>query len=166
MEKKQRKKIIILIVILILIDQILKIIFTLKNIVIGNEEGLSLGIIAQIKKENNFQYLFITIIAIIALAKYVTSNNTFIKMDSKIIISFSIAGAISNLIDRIFIGGIINYINIPKFESINLGYIYIAITWIGMAAILTKYTSKAISEKKNEIQLKKEVKDEKRDNSK
>ena len=39
-------------------------------------------------------------------------------------------------------------INIPKFTPINLSYVYFIITWIGMAVILTKYTSDRIKEKK------------------
>mgnify|MGYP002870200010 CR=1 FL=1 len=51
--------------------------------------------------------------------------NTYIKMDSRVVISFAIAGCISSIIDRIWNGGVINYINIPNFTSLNLGYVYI-----------------------------------------
>ena len=70
-------------------------------------------------------------------------------MNSRVILSFTIAGAISNTIDRLWNGTTINYINMPKFSSLNLAYIYFIITWIGMAIILTKYTSQRILEKKN-----------------
>ena len=69
-------------------------------------------------------------------------------MNSRVILSFTIAGAISNAIDRVWNGGTINYINIPNFSALNLSYVYFIITWIGMAVILTKYTSDRLKEKK------------------
>ena len=144
MEKKKEKKIIIsLIIVLILLDQIVKFIMILhgKNIV------------KDIENVDNIKYILLNIVAIIVFTKYMKSNNSYIKFDSKIIITFAIAGAVSNLIDRVVKGNIVNYINIPNFVSINLAYIYIAITWIGMAVILTKYTRNRLKENKiqNEI---------------
>ena len=147
MNNKQAKKLIILIIILIAIDQILKIIFLTSGVQIGNTEGWNLGLINYESSENNIQYMLIGIIAIVALVRYIKGDNTYIKMDSKVVISFAIAGCISNLIDRVWNGGTINYINMPSFSSLNLGYIYIVITWIGMAVILTKYTYERIKEK-------------------
>ena len=147
MNKKQAKILIILITVLVLIDQIIKIASVLSNAIIQTTNNQ--------KAENNISYILISIIAIILLVRYIKRNNIYIKMDSRIILSFAIAGCISNLIDRIWNGGIINYINIPKFVPLNLGYIYILVTWIGMAAILTRYTVERINEK-----------NEKRNNSK
>lgn len=150
MKNKEKKILIILIVVLILLDQIFKIIFLASNLKIGNVSGFSLGITQNIKSQNNIQYILISIIAILALVRYITRNNMFIKLDSKIIISFAIAGCFSNLLDRIWNGAVINYINIPNFTSLNLAYFYILVTWIGMAAVLTKYTSERIKERKND----------------
>lgn len=147
MSKKQAKILMVLIVILVVIDQIIKIALLLSNGIIQAANNQ--------KTENNISYILISIIAIIVLVRYIKRNNTYIKMDSRIIISFAIAGCISNLIDRIWNGETINYINIPNFVPLNLAYIYILVTWIGMAAILTKYTVERINEK-----------NEKRNNSK
>ena len=147
MRDKEKKIIIILTIALVLIDQILKIILLTTNVKVGNENVFSIGILEREKTENNIQYILISIIAIIVLIRYITRNNTYIKTNSRVIISFAIAGVISNLIDRIWNQGTINYININKFASVNFGYIYIAITWIGMAIILTKYTMERIKEK-------------------
>lgn len=136
MNKKQKILIFILIIGLIIIDQILKITYiTTQNFSIE-------------KSSDNISYILISIMAIIILARYILNNNSFIRMDSKIILSFAIAGATSNIIDRIWIGNVINNIKIPSFTDINLSYIYILITWIGMAIILTKYTINRIKEKK------------------
>ena len=149
MKEKERKKLIILIIILTAVDQIIKIFIYKTNIKIIAENGWGIGILNNTKTENNVAYILISILAVIALVRYIKSNNTFIKMDSRVILSFSIAGAISNAIDRLWNGGTINYINIPKFSSLNLSYVYFIITWIGMAVILTKYTTNRIKEKKD-----------------
>ena len=148
MKEKERKILTILILSLILIDQILKIFLYKSNFQIINNNGWGIGVFNNTKTENNLAYILISIIAVMALVRYIKSNNTFIKINSRVILSFSIAGAISNAIDRIWNGGTINYINIPNFSALNLSYVYFLITWIGMAAILTKYTSDRMKEKK------------------
>ncbi len=148
MKPKEKKIVIILIISLIIIDQILKIVLYKSNFNILNASGWGIGVLANQKSENNTAYILISIIAVIMLVRYINSNNTYIKMNSRIVLSFSIAGAISNAIDRVWNGGTINYINLPHFSSINLSYVYFIITWIGMAMILTKFTRDRIIEKK------------------
>ena len=148
MKPKEKKIVIILIIALIILDQIAKILIFKTNMTLINEAGWGIGIITNQKSENNLAYILISIIAVMMLVRYINSNNTFIKTNSRVILSFAIAGAISNAIDRVWNGGTINYINIPKFTPINLSYVYFIITWIGMAVILTKYTSDRIKEKK------------------
>ena len=149
MKLKEKKIIYILIIALILIDQIAKVLIFKTNITSVNEDGWGIGVLANQKSENNIAYILISIVAVMMLVRYINSNNTFIKKDSRVILSFAISGAISNSIDRIWNGGTINYINIPNFTPINLSYVYFIITWIGMAVILTKYTNDRIKEKKN-----------------
>ena len=148
MKDKEKKILIVLIAILVLVDQVLKIVMYNSKIQIINSTGLGIGIINNTKTENNIAYILFSIIAVIMLIRYISSNNSYIKMNSRVILSFAIAGAISNAIDRVWNGGTINYINIPKLSALNLSYIYFIITWIGMAVILTKYTSDRIKEKK------------------
>ena len=148
MKEKEKNIIIILVIVLILIDQILKIVLYNTSFKIMAESGWGIGIINNTKTENNLVYILISILAVMALVRYIKSNNTFIKMNSRVILSFSIAGAISNAIDRVWNGGTINYIIIPNFSALNFSYVYFIITWIGMAVILTKYTSDRIKEKK------------------
>lgn len=149
MKPKEKKIIYILIIALIIIDQIAKILIFKTDITLINNAGWGIGILTNQKSENNIAYILISIVAVMMLVRYINSNNTFIKKDSRVILSFAISGAISNSIDRIWNGGTINYINIPNFTPINLSYVYFIITWIGMAVILTKYTSARIKEEKN-----------------
>ena len=148
MKDKEKRILIILVSALVIVDQIIKIIMYNSKIQIINSIGWGIGVLNNIKTENNLAYILISIVAVIALVRYIKSNNSYIKMYSRIILSFSIAGAISNAIDRVWNGGTINYINIPNFSALNLSYVYFIITWIGMAVILTKYTSDRIKEKK------------------
>ena len=136
MNKKQKIIIIVLIVLLILLDQIFKIV-NINNIEINKDSN------------NNISYILISVPAIIIIIRYMLSNNIFIKMDTRVILTFAIAGATSNVIDRVWLGNVINYIDIPNFTPVNLAYIYIAITWVGIAIILTKYTVNRIKEKHN-----------------
>ena len=169
MKPKEKKIVIILIISLIIIDQILKIVLYKSNFNILNESGWGIGVLANQKSENNIAYILISIIAVIMLVRYINSNNTFIKTDSRVILSFAIAGAISNAIDRVWNATTINYINIPKFTPLNLSYVYFIITWIGMAVILTGYTSKRINERKqkaSKAKFKGNFEDESKNNSK
>ena len=148
MKPKEKKIITILIIALILVDQILKIVLFKTNIILINASGWGIGVIDNSKTDNNIAYILISIIAVMMLVRYINSNNTFIKTNSRVILSFAIAGAISNAIDRVWNGSTINYINFPNFSSLNLSYVYFIITWIGMAVILTRYTRNRVIEKK------------------
>ena len=138
MNKKQKIIILILIIGLIIIDQMLKITYIAT-------QGINIE-----KAADNTSYILISIVAIITMIRYIVSDNSFIKIDSRIILSFAIAGATSNVIDRLWVGDVINNIKMPSFTDINLSYIYILIMWIGMAIILTRYSIKRIKEKKSE----------------
>lgn len=125
--KKNVKRFSIFIFVMVFLDQITKYIF-LKN-------GKAL---APVGEQNNAYYILVSIIIVIMIIRYMSSNNTFIKSDTKIILSFATAGAIGNVIDRILRGYVICFIKLGDFFNVNLAYIYVAISWIGMAAILTK----------------------------
>ena len=138
MSQKEKKIVLILVIILIVIDQIIKIIYI-------NSEEFSI-----IENQENGTYIITNLIAIIVMISYISRDNNFIKTNTRILISMIIAGAVSNLIDRIWLKSIINYIDIPKFTQINLAYIYIAIGWIGIAIILANNTAKIVR-RRNEI---------------
>lgn len=148
-DKKQRNIIILLIVITLIIDQITKILAYKMGIFTINEDDTN---------SNNGYYIIITIIIILMIIRYILNNNLFVKLNAKIILSFGISGAIGNLIDRIWIKRVITFINLGNKLELNMAYIYIIIAWIGMAAILTKNSSKFIKEAKNKINRFKEDK--------
>ena len=83
------------------------------------------------------------------IIRYISNENTFIKLDTKVILTLAISGAIGNLIDRIWNKNVIIFMDLGKSIYLNFAYIYVLIAWIGLAAILTKNTMKILKEKKH-----------------
>ena len=137
MKKKEKIIIYIIISILLLIDQISKIIAMNRGWTIQNTNT-----------SNNGYYVFINIIIVFMLIRYIFNNNSFIKTFTRIILSFGISGGIGNLIDRIWNKNVILFINLNNHIELNISYVYILIAWIGMAVILTKDSAKFLHEKK------------------
>lgn len=141
MKKKEKIIIYIFIIILLLIDQITKIIAIKNGYTIQNTNTNSNG-----------YYIFINIIIVLMIIRYIFNNNLYIKMQTRIILSFAIAGGIGNLIDRVWNKRVIVFINLNNHLELNLSYIYIFISWIGMAIILTINTTKFLKNKKEKIE--------------
>ena len=139
-DKKQKIIIIALIVVTLLIDQITKFISYKIGSIIVNENSANI---------NNGYYIIISIIIILMIIKYISNNNSFIKLDTRIILSFGISGAIGNLIDRIWFNKAITFINLENKLELNIAYIYIIIAWVGMAVILTNNSWKMIKDQKS-----------------
>ena len=137
MKKKEKCIVFILIIFLLLIDQITKIIALKKWWIVKNSNNGSNG-----------YYILISIIIIFMLFRYILNNNTFIKLYTRIILSFGISGGIGNLIDRIWNKNVILFINLNNHIELNISYIYILISWIGMAVIFTKDSVKFLQDKK------------------
>ena len=131
--KKDNKIIFGTIVCFFMLDQITKIIAIKNGYMIENTNTGSNG-----------YHILINIIVIGMIFKYIFNDNIFIKIETKIVLSIAIAGAIGNLLDRIWNKNVIVFINLGKNIELNLAYFYIIIAWIGMAIILTKNTMKII----------------------
>ena len=154
-ENKQRKKQLIifalLIVILILIDQITKIvIYNIGEIKIW-ENGLVLHVVEStqgafgIGQNSGVMFIITNIIVLGIIFKFLTSQNQIIDTKTKVCLSLILAGGLSNLIDRIFRGHLVNIIDFTKimnFPVINLADIFVAIGWILLAAFFAVYTVK------------------------
>lgn len=148
--KKENKKIAILTIFLGIIDQISKIWIILINKEIPIfQTGIVLRIAEKenIDVTNNLTHILLAIIAVIVMVRYITSNNQFIRKKSKIILSFGIAGIISNSIDRVIRGNVVTFIDFGKNTTLNLSYIYLTIAWVGFIIILLKNSTKGVGEK-------------------
>lgn len=135
---KDRKLLIIIFIIALVLDQVTK--------VIGYVNGWNININGD--NSNNGYYIIMTIIIVIMIIRYISNENTFIKLDTKVILTLAISGAIGNLIDRIWNKNVIIFMDLGKSIYLNFAYIYVLIAWIGLAAILTKNTMKILKEKK------------------
>ena len=135
-EKKDRKILIVIFLIALILDQISKIIAYKNGWNISSEAS------------NNGYNIVITLIIVLMLIRYISNDNTFIKLDTKIILTLAISGAIGNLIDRIWNQNVIIFIDLGKSIHLNFAYIYVLIAWIGFAAILTRNTMVIIKNRK------------------
>ena len=148
MKEKQNKKILLIIFLIALIlDQVSKI--------ISYANGWNINL--NTDTSNNGYYIVMTIIIVLMIIRYISNENTFIKLDTKIILTLAISGAVGNLIDRIWNKNVIIFVDLGKSINLNFAYIYILIAWVGLAAILTKNTMKILKEKgmrKNEYKNK------------
>ena len=176
-KKKIKKQYIILSIIvftIILIDQLIKIYVSNVNqsTIIPNILELSFN------KNTNSDYgmpqnslvmnIIANLIIIAIIIKFITTQNDYIDQKFKIFLSFILAGGISNLIDRIFRGYVLEYINItainiPKF---NIADIFVIIGWISVAAIFASFTVKELRQNKINKEVKRKIEEEKNQKSK
>lgn len=140
MNKKKILVLIIIAILIIFIDQFSKIIIVEKG------EIKLLGEIVQIKTTKNtgaaFNFLNENILGVIAtdiivlfiLLKFIIKNQKNINKLTNCSLIFIISGGISNLIDRVFKGGVIDFIDISNiiknFPIFNIADVFIVIGFI------------------------------------
>lgn len=139
MKENQSKKILLIIfAVTLILDQVSKIIYY--------ENGWNINL--NTDTSNNGYYIVMTIIIVLMIIRYISNENTFIKLDTKIILTLGVSGAIGNLVDRIWNQNVIIFMDLGKSIYLNFAYIYVLIAWVGLAAILTKNTMKILKEKR------------------
>ena len=147
----------LIILFLLVIDQILKF-FALKNnnLVLINQI-LKIGIYQNqngtygVNTNSTIMYVLTNLIIIVIAFKFITSENQFVDRKNKFFLSLIIAGGISNSIDRIFRGYVVEFIDFTDFIKLpifNFADIYILIGWISMVAIFTVFTANEIKNRK------------------
>lgn len=145
----------LLIPILILIDQITKLIvikFANEEIitinkfisihVVGNT-GIALGI----NSGENIRNILLSLVFIIIILKFLKNQKDNIDKKTEIILYMILAGGISNLIDRIIRGAIVDFISIGIFPIFNLADILIVTGWILFIIFLVFYSRKEVKQK-------------------
>ena len=125
MKNKLVKSMIILIIILIIIDQTSKILITkflnepLGNEFVGiqivNNTGMAFGF-----NNGNVKNIFLTIFVIAIVIGFIKNQAERIDKKTKIALSIVLAGGISNLIDRIFRGAILDLLKFINFQYLIL----------------------------------------------
>ena len=79
----------------------------------------------------------------------IKSDNQFVTKKTKILLSFAFAGGISNIIDRIFRGNVVEFIDFTNLPAFNIADICIAIGWIAFVAIFASFSAKELSNKRH-----------------
>lgn len=149
--KKKVIKIIITIFILLVLDQVAKLYMLMEKPQIELFHGfLSLSYVENtgsafgIASGNLLTVMVSNLIILAIIVKFMI--NQFDRMDklTKIILCIVLAGGISNLIDRIAHGFVVDYIKIDlfSFPVFNLADIYIVVGWIMLVFLTAKYTFK------------------------
>ena len=132
MKNKTLKMLIIIAIVLIVVDQLIKIlsIQLLKN-PIGNDlfglelvhnTGMAFGF-----NDGNIKNIILTTFVLLVIFNFIKNQIERIDRKTTIALSFVIAGGISNLIDRIFRGSVIDFIKIYKIPNFNFADICIVI---------------------------------------
>ena len=150
-EKTKKTCICVSVIILILIDQIV------KYFIEYNKELLPLNVIGDFLQISYYQntgiafgigignvviFIICNIIILGIIAKFIISQNQRLDEKNKFILSLVLAGGTSNLIDRIFRGYVVDYIDITpliKFPIFNMADILICVGAIGFAVEVLKY---------------------------
>lgn len=159
-EKKLNKEAILLIsivVIIVLIDQVLKIwvqnvgeiniIPKILSFKITQNTSAAYGI----GSNSTMMYVLTNLVILGVIFKFITTQNEFIDRKLKVFLSFILAGGISNVIDKIIRGYVIEFIdfkqviNLPVF---NLADLFVLIGWVSIAAIFASFTVKEWRSKK------------------
>lgn len=142
--KEKKKKInkfdiaiIIIIIAIIVIDQISK-------IIVQNTYSMSAEL------NSRMTYIVTNLIIIVLITRFMLSQNQFIDKILKIFLSFIVAGGISNLIDRIARGYVLEWINISRIEWLpmfNIADIFVLAGWILVVGKFTYFTAKELRQK-------------------
>ena len=159
-EKIEKEKILLLIVVLfiIIIDQGIKLYVTkiqeiqvipniLKFSVMQNTKpayGIGSG--------STFMYVLTNLVVLSVIFKFITTQNEYVDIKLKIFLCFILAGGISNIIDRLIRGYVVEFIdftqiiNLPVF---NIADLFTLVGWVSIAAIFAVFTINEWRDKKN-----------------
>lgn len=156
-----KKKIgIIIIIIVILLDQLTKMLMINKQVTIipnlleftyTKNTGMAFGI----ANSKMFLIILVSILILGIIFKLIKERETQIDKNILLSLYFILAGGISNLIDRIFRGYVVDFIdiNILNFPHFNIADICITLGTFVIIVIVIKslFESEKIGDDKNEI---------------
>ena len=157
MKKKEKKKLYlilaIMIFLIIFIDQLSKVLV----IHYGEITWISDKIVLKPTEMQNSMYdetsrgvTILTNLVIVAIIfGIIKSDNQFVTKKTKILLSFAFAGGVSNVIDRLCRGNVVEFINIGNFPAFNIADVCILIGWVSFVAIFASFSSKELTKKKS-----------------
>lgn len=145
--KKVLKIVITVCIIIIAIDQLSKFLITqFIPSTVGNEyfgieitenTGMAFGF-----NSGNTKNIFLSLIVIFIIISFIRNQKEQLEPKVLIAISMALGGGISNIIDRIFRGGVLDFIKILFIPNFNIADLCICIGWILIVVFLIIYTKK------------------------
>lgn len=150
----------LLILVLIIIDQVTKFLIIkdgvkfkelvpdLLNLEYVENTGGAFGV----AQGNIGTFIISNIVVLGIIIRFMFIQKDRIDLKTNIMLCFVLSGGISNLIDRIFRGFVVDFIeiipiiNFPKF---NFADVYIVLGWVFLALFFAMYTIKEIKAKEN-----------------
>lgn len=146
------KLIISLTILLILLDQITKIIVQyyyqepiggdILSITLIQNTGMAFGF-----HDGNTKNIILTSLILFIIINFIRNQKDRIDAKTAVAISMILAGGISNLIDRIIQGGIVDFIKLKNFAVFNVADCYIVVGWILLVIFLIKFNQEIVGGK-------------------
>ena len=159
-KKKKMKFIIIFVILLIVVDQTTKFAATImqeNKIIIENVFQFALeenkGGAFGVGQDSTGTFIITNVIVLGTIIRFILLQLE--KMDNKTIVMLCLilAGGFSNLVDRLFRGYVVDFINIfpnANLPIFNFADTYIIVGWVVLAAIFAGYTYKELQESKKQ----------------
>lgn len=145
----------LLIPILIFLDQITKLIVIKfvadKTVIINKFISLQVtgntGIAFGINSGANIKNILLSLVFIVIIVKFLKNQKNNIDKKTEIILYMILSGGISNLIDRIIRGAVVDFISVGIFPIFNIADIFIVTGWILFIISLVIYSSREVKQK-------------------
>ncbi len=163
--KEKKKHIYVIIFAILIVDQIIKIILSVIGDITVIPNVLQFHIVQNtqgtygVDTDSTILYVFTNIIVLGIVYRFLKIENQFVDTKLKIFLSFVLAGGISNLIDRLVRGYVVEYIdftNVVPLPILNLADIFIIIGWICIVARFASFTVNEWRKSKEEKNIKNE----------
>lgn len=148
MKNKTVRLIVILVIILVLLDQVSKLVVSnlseLPSIndsvkfEITTNTGLAFGF----NDGSNVKNMFIMAFVLAIVIRFIINQIELIDTKTAVALSMVLSGGVSNLIDRIFRGAVLDFIKIYKFPIFNIADVLVIIGAILLVIFLVIFTRK------------------------
>lgn len=149
--------IIVITIVLILLDQLSKMLIIkyyqspiekgIFGIVLIQNTGMAFGF-----SSGNTKNIVLTMIVLLIVINFIRNQKDRIDTKTAIALSLVLAGGISNLIDRVLKGGIVDFIKIKNFAIFNIADCYVVLGWILLIVFLIKFNKEIVGGKSCEKQ--------------